>query len=55
MCGQRGTEAYMIQHKQVRGQAGGQIVVDAGLLSAQKVSHGVCEDVVSWPVFCCLY
>lgn len=32
----------MIEHKKIRSQASGEVVVHTSLLSAQKVSHGVC-------------
>jgi hypothetical protein len=31
----------MVQHKQIRSQALGEVVADTCLLSAQEVSHGV--------------
>jgi hypothetical protein len=39
---------YMVENKQVRAQAGREVAVHTGLLSAQEVGHGQVSVVLSW-------
>lgn len=45
--GRAAGRAYEIQHKEIRAEALGEVVVDSSLLSAQEMSHG--GVYVSWP------